>query len=319
MPEQRAGSPLVSVIVPVHNAADTLPRALESLARQTLAAPYEVIVVDDGSRDGSAAIAERSSAPVSVVRQPPGGASAARNRGAAVASGEVLAFTDADCYPHPTWLEEGLRALETADLVVGAVRPVEGVDMGPFDRSLVVERETGLYETANVFLRRSLFERVGGFEGWIYDRGRPLSEDVWFGWRARRAGARTTFWPDAVVEHAVFPRGARAYVAERLRLRHFPSMTARIPELREQFLFRRWFLSRRALAFDAAVLSATAALVARRPEPLVGCVPYARHVVRRVRPFRRRAPLVAAVDLVADAVGFAALLDGSVRWRTLVL
>jgi hypothetical protein len=191
--------------------------------------------------------------------------------------------------------------------------------MGPFDRSLVVERFTGLFESANVVVRRRLFERVGGFQPWIDDRGRPLSEDVWLGWRARRAGARTAFCPDAVVEHAVLPGGARWYVEERLRRRHFPTMVARVPELRDELMYRRWFLTPHTAAFDLAVAALLVARATRSGAPLVAAGPYGRHVVRRARWFGRGAPAVALVELVADAVGLAALLYGSARRRAIVL
>src|SRR5919199_4696505 len=105
-----------SVIVPVRDAAATLPRTLAALAGQELAEPYEVIVVDDGSRDGSAELAESTPGPVTVLRQPGAGPAAARNRGATAARGTALCFTDADCFPSPGWLDAGMRALERADL-----------------------------------------------------------------------------------------------------------------------------------------------------------------------------------------------------------
>jgi hypothetical protein len=310
----------VSVIVPAHDAESTLPDTLAALERLVLDDAYEVIVVDDGSGDRTAALA-RAAAGVKLVSQhPAAGAAAARNRGAAEASGRVLAFTDADCMPHRDWLAEGLRCLAGgAQLVVGAVHQDPRATAHPFDRSLIVERETGLYETANVLVERELFERIGGFEPWLHDRGRPLSEDTWLGWRVRRAGGRTAFCERARVDHAVLPRGASAYVEERLRLRHFPAMAARIPELRDQLFTARVFLSPRTAAFDAALAGGVAALLLRSPLPLAAAVPYARHVRRRVRPFRRRAPLVAAVDALADAVGLCSLVAGSVAHRALVL
>src|SRR5262245_38699529 len=111
-----------SVIVPAHDAASTLGRTLEALAAQDLDEPFEVIVVDDGSHDATATLAE--DAGVRVIRHPqPLGPGPARNSGAEFAQGEALAFTDADCYPTPSWLREALAALEHADLVQGAVRP----------------------------------------------------------------------------------------------------------------------------------------------------------------------------------------------------
>jgi glycosyltransferase involved in cell wall biosynthesis len=314
----------VSVVVPARNAAATLGRTLECLAEQRGAPSFEVVVVDDGSTDDTASVAARAGA--RVVSASGVGSGAARNLGVAAASGELLAFTDADCFPEPGWLAAGAAALGSADLVAGLVRPDVSAALGPFDRTVWVERETGLYETANLFVRRSLFERVGGFEPWLRDAGPrrgwtnpELGEDVWLGWRARRAGARSAFEPGAVVQHAVHRRGAGGYVSERRRARHFPAMAARVPELRSQFFYRRVFLSRRSAAFDLAMTGATLAVLGRSRAPLALAVPYAAHLFRRARPYRKRGPLVAAVDVAADATSFAALTAGSVRSRTLVI
>ena len=200
------------------------------------------------------------------------------------------------------------------------MRPDPEASRGPFDRTLWVERETGLYETANLFVDRELFERLGGFEAWLEPVvGKELAEDVWFGWRARRAGARTGFCADAVVHHAVFPRDAGGFIAERRRLQHFPEMVARMPELRDAFLHRRWFLTARSAAFAGACLGAAAAAASRSPLPLLAAAPYARALARRSKQWRRRAPEVAAVTLAADAVGLAYLVKGSMRARTPVL
>ena len=119
------------------------------------------------------------------------------------------------------------------------------------------------------------------------------------------------FATDALAHHAVFPRGPREYVTERLRLRYFPAMAARVPELREHFFYRRGFLSRRTAAFDLGVCGALVALLLRSPLPLVALGPYARQL--------RRRPAVAAVDVAADVVGMAALVRGSVRYRSPVV
>ena len=138
------------------------------------------------------------------------GPGAARNAGVAARSGRILAFTDADCYPAPNWLAAGVAALESADLVQGAVRPRPDQPVGPFDRTLWVGAHDGLWQTANLFTTRELFDRVGGFEDWLHPRhGKILGEDVWFGWQIRRTGARSAFAPEVRVEHEVFPRSAR--------------------------------------------------------------------------------------------------------------
>jgi GT2 family glycosyltransferase len=163
-----------------------------------------------------------------------------------------------------------------------------------------------------MFVTRALFDSLGGFEPWLSPaRSKELAEDVWFGWRAVRSGARTAFCDEALVHHAVFERGPRDYVAERLRLRYFPAMAARIPELRSTFFHRRLFLTPRSAAFDAALAGLALAAASRRPWPLALALPYARIARRR----RRAWP----VDVAADAVGLAALLVGSARAHSLVL
>lgn len=302
------------------NAGRTVGKALDALADQDLGEPYEVIVVDDGSEDETVAIAERAPAPVTILRQDRLGPAAARNRGAAKARAGALAFLDADCFPTRSWLREGLAALRGADLVQGAVRPDPRPRTGPFDHTIGVGREGGLFEAANLLVRRDLFTRLGGFEDWLPARiGKPLAEDVWFGWRARRSGARTAFCERALAYHAVVPRGAREYVLERLRLVYFPAMAAKVPELRDDFFYRRWFLTRRSAAFDAALAGLAASVATSSALPLAAAGPYAWHVARRAVPWRRRAPAVAAADLLADAVGFGALALGSLRWRAPVL
>jgi glycosyltransferase involved in cell wall biosynthesis len=306
----------VAVIVPTRNAAATLDRALRALAAQELDRPYEVVVVDNGSSDRSFEIAAGFGPPVRAVRNsPPSGPGAARNAGVMATDARALAFTDADCFPTRRWLAEGLAALAEAELVQGAVRPDPAVEAGPFDRTVWVTAETGLYETANLLVRRQLFERVGGFEDWLPAGERPIGEDLWFGWRARRSGASTAFCESAVVHHAVFPRGAAGYVAERARLVHFPRIAERIPELRRTFFYRRWFLNRRSASFDAAVLAALAALLRSSPLPLLLAAPYATQLAGRAAAWRRRALAVGAADLAADALGLAALAAGSARSR----
>ncbi|MDX6658570.1 MAG: hypothetical protein QOH62_3363 [Solirubrobacteraceae bacterium] len=303
--------PTVTVVVPARDAVATLGAALEALAAQSRA-PDEVIVVDDGSTDGTVALAESAPVVTRVLRGAGKGPGAARNAGAEAAEGEVLAFLDADCVPQPGWLAAGIEALQDADLVQGRTTPPPSASIGPFDRTLWVIAPWGLFETANLLVRRELFDRLGGFEPWLSpSRSKELAEDVWFGWRAVRSGARTAFCDEAVVHHAVFPRDPREYVAERMRLRYFPAMAARIPELRTVFFHRRVFLNERSLAFDAALAGAVAAALTRRPWPLALALPYARLARRRRGNWR--------VDLVADAVGLGALLAGSARARSLVL
>ena len=116
MPETiDAAAPRVSVIVPVFNRAGSIPRALESVAAQTFQ-DYEIIVVDDGSTDGSADVVERLGlARVRLIRSPQNrGAAAARNIGISAASGQWIAFLDSDDFWAPDKLAHQLAALEGA-------------------------------------------------------------------------------------------------------------------------------------------------------------------------------------------------------------
>ena len=309
-----------SVIVPARNAAATLGATLAALAAQDTGAEFEVIVVDDGSTDATAAVVESAPLDVRLVREHGVGPGPARNAAVAVAGGEALAFTDADCVPTAGWLAAGLEALAGVDLVQGAVHADPGAEGGPFDRTVWVVGEAGLYECASLFCTRSLFDRLGGFEDWLGARlGKPLAEDAWFGWRARRSGARTRFSEAALVHHAVFHRDAPEFVAERARLVYFPAIARRMPELRSTAFFGRAFLSRRSAAFDVALAGAGASLGLRSRLPLVAALPWAWMVAAEARPWGRRAPLVAAAGAAADLVGAGALAIGSARARSLLI
>jgi hypothetical protein len=119
------------------------------------------------------------------------------------------------------------------------------------------------------------------------------------------------FAPDALAHHAVFPRGPGGYVAERERLVYFPAAAAKMPELRDRFFFARFFLSRRTAAFDLALAGALVALLRRRPLPLLAAAPYLAAL--------RRPRGATLVDLAADALSFASLVRGSVRYRSPLL
>jgi len=109
-------NPTVSVVIPCYNAAPFLRETLDSVLSQTQPA-LEVIVVDDGSTDDSAAIAESYGPPVRVIRQANGGESVARNRGIEEAKGDWIAFLDADDVWKADKLERQLAAVDAEDVV----------------------------------------------------------------------------------------------------------------------------------------------------------------------------------------------------------
>jgi glycosyltransferase involved in cell wall biosynthesis len=104
------GPATIDVLIPVRDGASFLAQAIESVLAQTLP-PDRVIVIDDGSNDGSATTAESFGAPITVLREPPRGAAAALNAGLAESNAQLVAFLDAD----DLWLPERLE-LQTAVL-----------------------------------------------------------------------------------------------------------------------------------------------------------------------------------------------------------
>ena len=341
---ERAGTfaplsdPAVSVIVPARDAAPTLRRTLESLRAQELEQPFEVIVVDDGSRDDTAAIAAEHRRFVTLIRNPRSeGPGAARNRGARTARAPVLAFTDADCFPTPGWLARGLEALTRADIVQGAVLPDPAAVRTPFDRTLLVERDDGFYQTANLLVRRDLFDAVGGFRDWALEKARPrhftadrrrrraartpIGEDVLFAWSARRLGAQSVFAPDALVHHEVVPGHLGDEVADRWHwTRDMPGLARLVPELREAAFYRRWFFHRKTARFDLAGAGVLVALLTRRRIWLLAAAPYADWIARdAVRWGARRGAEFALGSVVIDAATLTGLVAGSFSWRSVVL
>jgi glycosyltransferase involved in cell wall biosynthesis len=331
--------PRVTVIVPARDAAPTLERTLASLEAQELDEPFEVIVVDDGSTDETAAIAEAHGGRVQLVRSPRSeGPGAARNRGVSAARGSILAFTDADCYPTPRWLARGLERLGQADLVQGRVEPDPAEARTPFDRTLTVESDAGFYQTANLLVRRRTFEATGGFTDWVLERanGRrwsrdrrrrramrtPIGEDTLFAWSARRAGARSAFAPDAVVHHAVVPGTVRDDIGDHWHwARDMPGLARLVPELREGAFEHRVFFNVTTARFNLALAGLLVFATTRRRPWLLAGLPYLRYVLREARRWgrsRRAAAFIIGTPVV-DAATVAGLVAGSVRWRCLVL
>jgi beta-1,4-mannosyltransferase len=207
-----SGRPLVSVVVPARNEGPALRRLLDALAAQTLPREsFEVVIGDDGSTDGSTAGLATSEGWVRVATGPPVNSYSARNRAARLARAPALAFCDADCTPEATWLEAGLAALAERPLAGGHVR--FGVPEHPtlwtlltldlfLDQEAELGRSLGL--TANLFVSRELFERLGGF-----DDSLPSGGDGDLVSRGVASGVEPRFAPAAVVWHPTHD-GARA-------------------------------------------------------------------------------------------------------------
>lgn len=318
----QAGAPEASVVVATHNRVAGLTDLLSALARQSVGATaYEVIVVDDGSRDATpqmlAELAENTDFRLTVLRQPEAaGPARARNRGWRTAQAPVVVFTDDDCVPADTWLEALLQACRAQPGVIVQGKtlpdPVQLDRGGPFSRSLQVSELSPHFETANIAYPRAVLERLGGFdEGY----GAPAGEDTDLGWRARDAGVGAVFVGEALVHHAVHERGAVNTLRDALRATDCVRPYRDHPELRQHLDSGLFFHPSHPLFAQAAL----ALVVSRRsPAAALLAVPYCVHLIRRSRALGAGP---AAVPFLAarDAVEIAATLRGAVRYRTLVL
>jgi glycosyltransferase involved in cell wall biosynthesis len=197
---------VISIVIPVRNGARTLDDCLQAACAAALP-DHEVIVVDDGSSDESAAIAARH--PCRLVRLEGGrGASAARNAGAAAARGETLFFTDADCVLGPQTLPRVTAALEDAGprAVVGGTYETRPCDPGffpAFQAVFINYHETrrpddpDYVATHAMAIRSADFRASGGFD----EHFLPIIEAVEFCHRLRRTGYRLRVDPLLLVCH----------------------------------------------------------------------------------------------------------------------
>jgi glycosyltransferase involved in cell wall biosynthesis len=206
-PAGTAPSPVaVSVIIPHLNTPTLLERCLVSVAGQQLArGEFEILVVDNGSRETVAAITARFGA--RLLHEPAPGPGLARNTGAAAARGAVLAFIDADCRAAPGWLQAATDAVTASpDAAVGGdIR----IDFGDAARPTAIEAYEAVFGfrqrmyievkhfsvTANLAMTPALLRAVGPFAGI------DTAEDLDWGTRAHAAGHRTRYVPAMRVYH----------------------------------------------------------------------------------------------------------------------
>ncbi len=335
---EMTAEPLVSVVVASRDRRALLPRLIDALEAQCDAPAFEVIVVDDGSIDGTSDELKRLSAdstvPIVPIRLPASeGPAAARNAGWRRARAPFVAFTDDDCVPQPGWLAALAAHMGHADGVQGRTVP-DPDQLGhrnAFSHSVVVEDEWGFYEACNMAYRRDLLERLGGFdEGFRYRRGRRVSgpifgEDADLAWRAKRAGARLVFEPSALVLHDIRRQTYIEHLRQMRRREGVARAVKRNPELRDEVCrYNVFWRPAHPSALWAGIGLATAASSPRHPWRLLGaaamCAPYVRyrtHTFPTGRP--RNRPVVIPLALLSDLVEMGVLAAASVRYRTLVL
>jgi glycosyltransferase involved in cell wall biosynthesis len=315
---------LVSVVVATHNRVECVRRLLDSLAAQTIpAGAFEVIVVDDGSSDGTdQMLAEAARAPLglrTIRRTVSAGPAAARNDGWRAARAALIAFTDDDCEAAPEWLAEGLRSCQAhpGAVVQGRVDPMpaEAHHESPFTRTLRVHGDGPYYQTCNIFYPRALLERLGGFDAQTYPV--PGGEDTDLAWRAIEAGAPTAYADRAQVFHAVARIGARGRLRVASRWSRTLQVYRRHPGARERVFTRGVFWKPWHYTFVRATL---ALFLPRRLRYLrvwlIG--PYVNSLQVRCE-YEHGHAWHAPFYVVEDLVEIGAALRASVRYRMLVI
>ena len=232
-------APDVTVILPVYRGVRMIERCLEAVTRQVTNRFIEVIVVDDGSDDGTAQAAEQwvrahsaewqSRYEIRVLCQPHRGAAAARNLGAREARGTILLFTDSDCEPRPDWLENMVLSFEEPQ-VYGAKGAYQTHQKSWVARLVQVEYQEkyermkqfdsiDFVDTYSAAFRRGVFLSLGGF-----DESFPSAsvEDQEFSFRMAECGYRMRFVPNARVAHH-HATTLRRYASKKFRIAYYKS------------------------------------------------------------------------------------------------
>lgn len=194
--------PVASVVIPAHNAADTLPAQLEALAAQIDVGPLEVIVVDNLSSDGTADVAAAWKGALPRLRvlaaadRP--GPSYARNFGIENAASDLILLCDADDVVDPGWVRALLDGLERGDLVSGFSIWVDENLNHLHDDEPYRHRLNFLYSigTNNAAMRKNVWQLLDGF-----DEELATAEDLDFAWRFQLAGGTIVREERAIVQY----------------------------------------------------------------------------------------------------------------------
>jgi len=194
--------PLISAIIPCYNGERYLAAAIESVVQQTYRA-VEVIVVDDGSTDRTEEVARRFEGAIRYDRHPHAGSGSARNRGVALASGDFLAFLDAD----DLWIEDklarqmaALQADPALEIICGHAEQFVSPELPDEVKARLRPEEHPMPSQlpGALLLRRTVFERVGGYSS----RFVTATEMDWF-MRATEQGVKTLMLPAVVLKRRV--------------------------------------------------------------------------------------------------------------------
>ena len=222
----------MSIIVPTFNGAQRIGACLDALQQQQCDTPFEILVVDDGSTEGTAAVVNQFT-DVRLIRQGNAGPAAARNRGAREAAGTIILFTDDDCVPLSNWLEVMVAPFRDPEVVgaKGAYRTRHRSVIARFvqieyeDRYRMVARQQDIdfIDTYSAAFRRQHFFEMGG-----YDTSFPVAcaEDVELSYRMSAHGWKMRFALGAIVYHT-HPDRLVSYLRKKYKFAYWRMLAVR--------------------------------------------------------------------------------------------
>ena len=197
-------NPVLSIIIPTHNSESTIKRCLDSLTSQSIPREqFEIIAVDDGSKDKTVDIAKECGADKVIVTEPCFQGKA-RNIGVKNAKGELLAFIDSDCAAKDGWISSIMAELKKLEAATGPIQNGNShsnvawaeylIEFGGWDEYRQRSSVRFLPGCNQAYTKRA-FEKTDGFAE------NPSSEDVLFGESLRKAGINPQFSPAIRIEH----------------------------------------------------------------------------------------------------------------------
>lgn len=192
---------MLSVVIPTYNRANYLSRAVDSLRTQNFSAgDFEIIIIDDGSRDNTAEVAKKfHNSNCRYFRQEHRGVSAARNLGVEKSAGEIIVFFDDDAIADKNWLTNIAKIMTRENIITGRVEPISKNIwryFAPHYYQGEKPTESSALLEGNCAIRREVFNKIGGFDAEL-DYGHEGEEFIT---RARQ-NYQIKYYPEMIIYH----------------------------------------------------------------------------------------------------------------------